>query len=101
MDPSRTTAEEMCAECGILDPAVRLLDQTAWTQFFYSRNTLLLPAASSGWWLERALPGLRATWKLLALTLGCRRGVYPQRKGAILRVVLLGVEGLKTGLSVI
>lgn len=90
----------MWTKRGILDPAIRLLDWTAWTQFFNSRNTLLLPAARAGWWPEHVLPGLKATWKFIALTLGCCRGVYPQRKDAGLQAVFLGVEGLKTGLSV-
>lgn len=35
MDPSCTTAEQMWAKRGILDPATRLLDWTAWTRFFF------------------------------------------------------------------
>lgn len=62
----------MWVKCGTLDPAVRLLHQTAWIPYFYSRNTLLLPTVAG------ALPGLKAAWKSIALT---ARGVYPQKKG--------------------
>lgn len=43
MDPSHRTAEEMWAKPVFLDPAIRLLNQIGRAQFFYSRNSLLLP----------------------------------------------------------
>lgn len=89
--------EEPWAKYDILDPAICLLNGTAWAGFFYLRNTLILPAAGSGWQLE--LLGLNATWKFIAVPSGQPRGGYPQRTGAILQAGLLGVDWPKCYLT--
>lgn len=51
-DPWSMPEEEPWAKYDISDPAIRLLNGTARAGFFfYSRNTLILPVAGSGWQL--------------------------------------------------